>query len=80
MVNTCRVEFVIEPFSDGQPGAHVLAGISAIEAQGLMVAMGPFGSVVEGPTEAVSDAISSMVKSAMADGANRVLVEVTTAP
>lgn len=51
-----------------------------MEALGLTVVMGPFGSVVEGSPEVVSDAISSMVRSAIADGANRILVEVTTSP
>lgn len=79
-MTTCRVEFVIEPFTEGGPGSHVQAGIAAIEALGLTVVMGPFGSVVEGSPEVVSDAISSMVRSAIADGANRILVEVTTSP
>ncbi len=79
-MTTCRVEFVIEPFADGEPGSHVRAGITAMESQGLTVIMGPFGSLVEGSTEDVSGAISSMVQAAIADGANRVLVEVTAQP
>lgn len=77
-MNSCRVEFVIEPFTDGVPGPHVTAGIDAMEERGLSVTMGPFGSTVEGETGVVSEAISSMVHSAIADGAKRVLVEVTT--
>lgn len=76
-MTTCRVEFVIEPFTDGLPGPHVTAGIEAMEARGLSVTMGPFGSAVEGETAVVSDAISSMVRSAISDGAVRVLVEVS---
>lgn len=79
-MSSYRVEFVIEPFTEGGPGSHVHAGIAAMEALGLTVAMGPFGSVVEGSIEVVSGAISSMVQSAIADGANRILVEVTTSP
>ncbi|MCZ7534211.1 MAG: thiamine-binding protein [Acidimicrobiia bacterium] len=80
-MTTCRVEFVIEPFStDGELGSHVRAGIAAMEARGLAVIMGPFGSLVEGATEDVSAAISSMVQAAIVDGADRVLVEVTTQP
>lgn len=79
-MTTCRVEFVIEPFTDGQPGPHVTAGIAAIEARGLTVTMGPFGSTVEGDTKTVSDAIASMVDAAISDGAARVLVEVVTSP
>jgi len=79
-VSSCRVEFVIEPFTDGAPGPHVQAGIQAIEAQGLSVTMGPFGSTVEGETAVVANAIGSMVQSAISDGAARVLVEVTSQP
>ena len=79
-MTTCRVDFVIEPFQDGQPGQHVTAGIAAMEAKGLSVTMGPFGSTVEGDIDIVSDAIASMVNSAVADGAQRVLVEVSTSP
>jgi uncharacterized protein YqgV (UPF0045/DUF77 family) len=77
-VSQCSVEFVIEPFIDGHPGTHVTAGIEAMEAQGLHVVMGPFGSTVEGEVDVVTSAIASMVKAAMSDGAHRVLVEVTT--
>lgn len=73
----CSVEFVIEPFTDGEPGRHVTAGIEAMEAQGLSVTMGPFGSTINGNVDVVTSAIASMVKAAMSDGAQRVLVEVT---
>jgi uncharacterized protein YqgV (UPF0045/DUF77 family) len=49
-----------------------------MESQGLDVTMGPFGSIVEGDTASVATAIGSMVRSAIDDGAVRVLVEVTT--
>ncbi len=73
----CTVEFVIEPFSDGDPGPHVRAGIEAIEAKGLSVSMGPFGSSVEGEVDSVAPAIDAMVQAAIRDGADRVLVEIT---
>ena len=73
----CTVEFVIEPFTDGEPGNHVRAGIEAIEARGLSVSMGPFGSSVDGSIETVAPAIEAMVSAAINDGADRVLVEIT---
>jgi uncharacterized protein YqgV (UPF0045/DUF77 family) len=76
----CTVEFVIEPFSDGNPGVHVRAGIEAMEARGLTVSMGPFGSSVEGDIENLTPAIEAMVQAAISDGADRVLVEVTNQP
>jgi len=74
-VTTCTVDFVIEPFVEGSPGPHVVAGIQAIEAKGLEVTMGPFGSTVTGSVETVSEAIRAMVDAAVKDGARRVLVE-----
>jgi uncharacterized protein YqgV (UPF0045/DUF77 family) len=73
----CTAEFVIEPFTDGDPGPHVRAGIDAIEAKGLVVSMGPFGSSVDGEIQAIAPAIDAMVRAAISDGADRVLVEIT---
>ena len=40
------IEFTIEPFTDGAPGAHVTRAIEAVEALGISVEIGPFGSTV----------------------------------
>ncbi len=74
-MTTCTVDFVIEPFVEGSPGPHVVAGIAAMEAMGLEVTMGPFGSTVTGTVETVSEAIKAMAEAAVKDGAHRVLVE-----
>lgn len=75
-MSTCTVEFVIEPFAEDSPGEHVVSGINAMEARGLHVTMGPFGSTVSGEIGAVSDAVGPMIASAVKGGARRVLVEV----
>jgi uncharacterized protein YqgV (UPF0045/DUF77 family) len=75
-VSKCTVDFVIEPFKEDAPGPHVMSGIKAIEASGLNVSMGPFGSTVAGTIDEISGAIGAMVTAAAHDGANRVLVEV----
>lgn len=72
----CTAEFMIEPFNEGAPGSHVVAGVSAIESRGLTVEMGPFGSTVSGGVSEVSAAVGAMVTAAVQDGAKRVLVEV----
>ena len=74
-MSSCTAEFMIEPFNEGAPGSHVVAGVSAIQARGLTVEMGPFGSTVSGKVEEVSLAVSAMVTAAVNDGAERVLVE-----
>jgi uncharacterized protein YqgV (UPF0045/DUF77 family) len=75
-MNRCTVEFVIEPFTEGSPGQHVLSGVKAMETRGLQVSMGPFGSMVSGTVNEMSGAIGAMVTAAVEDGAHRVLVEV----
>lgn len=67
-------EFVIEPFVPGRPGAHVRAGIAAVEASGLAVEMGPFGTTVTGPRADVVAALAAMMGAALEAGAERVLV------
>jgi uncharacterized protein YqgV (UPF0045/DUF77 family) len=74
-MSTCTVEFVIEPFTEDSPGKHVVSGIEAMEARGLHVTMGPFGSTVTGEISLVSEAIGPMISSAVKGGAQRVLVE-----
>lgn len=72
----CSLEFVIEPFVEDAPGPHVVSGIEAMEAKGLEVSMGPFGSTASGSVDAVSEGIGAMIAAAVNNGALRVLVEV----
>lgn len=41
------VEFTVEPFVEGKPGPHVTQAVAAVEARGLTVDFGPFGSSFE---------------------------------
>ncbi len=79
-MTSCTVEFVIEPFTEDSPGQHVVSGIAAMEALGLNVTMGPFGSTVTGDVANVSDAIGPMIASAVKGGAKRVLIELVVDP
>jgi uncharacterized protein YqgV (UPF0045/DUF77 family) len=71
------VEFTIEPFVEGAPGPHVLAGLDAVRAAGFEPEVGPFGSTVRGDLEAVSTAIVDLLGAATAAGATRVSLQVT---
>ena len=73
-------EFTIEPFVDGDPGAHVTAALDAVRAAGLEPAIGPFGSSVTGEVSAVSAAIARMLEAATEAGATRVSVQITRHP
>lgn len=73
----CTAEFLIEPFTEGDPGPHVEYGITAMEAAGLDVSIGPFGSSVTGPIPVVTEAVAQMLTEAMAAGASRISVQVS---
>jgi uncharacterized protein YqgV (UPF0045/DUF77 family) len=75
-VATVSVEFFVEPFEEGSPGPHVRAAVAAMEAAGLAVDLGPFGSVASGPADAVAGAVGRLLEAAFAAGATRVQVHV----
>ena len=70
------VEFTIEPFVEGRPGPHVTAAISAAEARGLDVEVGPFGSSVIVDLAEVGALLAAVSDAALANGATHVSVHV----
>lgn len=77
---TCKAEFLVEPFTEGTQGAHVVAAIDAITASGLEPAVGPFGTAVEGDPQAVLDALGRMIDAALAHGASQIAISTTVKP
>ena len=73
---TLRIEFTVEPFTEGAPGPHVHAAVEAARATGLTVDFGPFGSSVEGDDERVLAAADALVRAAVGAGASRVSLQV----
>lgn len=73
-----RAEFTVEPFVDGDPGPHVRAAIAAAEASGAAVEVGPFGTSVEGEDALVLGAVDAITRAAMAAGATRVTLQVSS--
>jgi uncharacterized protein YqgV (UPF0045/DUF77 family) len=76
MSATAVVEFTIEPFVEGEPGRHVTAAIAAVEALGLTVDVGPFGSSFSSPVATVGDAVKAVLDAAYSNGATHVNVHV----
>lgn len=76
MSTTVVVEFTIEPFVEGEPGSHVTAAIAAVEAHGLTVEVGPFGSSFSCPFAQVGDAVKALLDAAYGHGATHVHVHV----
>lgn len=73
-----RVEFTIEPFVAGDPGPHVTATIAAVEALGVDVDVGPFGSSCVTHPDATADVAATIVRTAHAHGATHVNIDVST--
>jgi uncharacterized protein YqgV (UPF0045/DUF77 family) len=71
------VEFTIEPFVEGKPGPHVIAGIDAARASGASVEVGPFGTTAVGERELMLNAIESLCRDATAAGAKRISLQVS---
>ena len=70
------VEFTVEPFTEGSPGAHVLAAVEAARACGVEPSMGPFATSVHVDAELVGVVTHAVVDAALAAGATRVNVTV----
>jgi uncharacterized protein YqgV (UPF0045/DUF77 family) len=71
-----KLAFMVEPFIDGQPGAHVFASIGAVESMGLPVEMGPFDNLADGSVDQVAAAVAELVRAAFSNGATRLSVQV----
>ncbi|HAZ55959.1 MAG TPA: hypothetical protein DCY78_01860 [Acidimicrobiaceae bacterium] len=72
-------EFTIEPFVEGSLGPHVRAAIDVAESAGLTVEVGPFGTALSGESGTVLDTVDAVVRSAIANGATRVSLQLTVA-
>ncbi len=71
-----RLEFTIEPFVDGQPGPHVLAGVAAAEALGATVEFGPFGSSCTVAAAEAGAVVAGVVDAAVANGATAIAIAI----
>lgn len=70
------VEFTIEPFIEGSPGAHVTAAVAAVERCGFSVEFGPFGSTFTVTREQLPEVIAELMRAAYGNGATYVSVDV----
>jgi uncharacterized protein YqgV (UPF0045/DUF77 family) len=69
-----HVEFTIEPFVEGQPGAHVTAAIAAARELDITVEVGPFGSSCDVAPADVGTVVGAVTAAAIANGATHVSV------
>ncbi|MDH3306522.1 MAG: hypothetical protein OEO77_03235 [Acidimicrobiia bacterium] len=78
MADQLRVEFLIEPFVEGNPGIHVMAAVDAFADRGLAIEFGPFGNTAAGARPQVLEALAAALDAAFVEGATRVTVHVAT--
>lgn len=75
MASNITIEFTIEPFIEGALGAHVTEAISAIEALGVSVEIGPFGSCLTVDADMAVQVVSVLVGTAYANGATHITID-----
>lgn len=68
------VEFTIEPFEEGEPPLRVTQAVAAIEALGISVEIGVFGSSFSAPADQVGAALHALMNTAYAHGATHVTI------
>lgn len=67
-----RLEFLVEPFKEGEPGPHVDAVVRVLEDAGLVVEMGPFSTTVDGDLDVLVDVIRDVLRAGFEAGATRI--------
>jgi len=70
-----KVEFTIEPFETGEPPERVTRAVAAVEALGITVDIGPFGSSFVAPEDLIAEAMATLVRVAYANGATHVALD-----
>ena len=70
-----KVEFTIEPFEAGDPPARVTRAVAAVEALGLPVEIGVFGSSFVAAPDEVGAALSALVSVAYQNGATHITID-----
>ena len=75
-----RMEILVEPFRENDPGPHVIAVIDTARAAGLDVDMGPFATTVCGEIGKVIAASSAMMSAGFEAGATVIQLRVDSGP
>jgi len=71
-----RVEVLVEPFRENDPGPHVTAAVDALEAADLVTDMGPFATTAIGDLDQVIRAVTALLRESFASGADAIQVRV----
>ncbi|MDH4277881.1 MAG: thiamine-binding protein [Acidimicrobiia bacterium] len=71
-----RVEVLVQPFKENDPGPHVTAAVDALRSAGLDPDMGPFATTAQGELDTVVETVATMLQVAFANGATSVHLQV----
>lgn len=71
-MTTGRLELLVEPFKENEPGPHVVAVVEACESRGFSVDMGPFSTIVEGGIDELIAAVEPLLQAGFAAGASSI--------
>jgi uncharacterized protein YqgV (UPF0045/DUF77 family) len=69
-----RVEFTVEPFREGELGAHVAAALGSLRSEGFEPEVGPFGNAVEGEVRPLLEAVARAASASFEAGASGITV------
>lgn len=75
-----KVEYTIEPFVEGELPERVSRAAEALEALGLAVDIGVFGSSFVAPVDKVGEALSVLATTAYAHGATHLTIDLSEMP
>ena len=70
-----KVEFTIEPFEMGEAPERVTRAVAAVEALGISVEIGVFGSSFTASESQVGSAVSTLLETAYSLGATHVTID-----
>ena len=70
-----KVEFTIEPFEMGEAPERVTRAVAAVEALGISVEIGVFGSSFTASESQVGSAVSALLAAAYSLGATHVTID-----
>ncbi|WP_186382484.1 helix-turn-helix domain-containing protein [Amycolatopsis rhizosphaerae] len=74
-----KAEFTTEPFrGEGEPPPHAVRAREAASAAGLTMDFGPLGTTARGEAAAVLDALPAIARAALAAGATRLTLQLST--
>lgn len=75
-----RCEVSVEPWSEGEPGPHVLAAVRAGSANGLEMQLEALSLTLDGPVDLVAKNMMAALVAAVAEGATRISFSMTVQP